>query len=169
MASTVTELLRRRFGGKKGEDLSTWVKVIFHLNNDTASQYIVDGNTSRVPDAALAASRIIVDGAEITPQRQVAMSRGDHTIYYQIGDGGGYGWWYWVGNARSIEIPANVTSLNANSIVFAASNTLTMTFHGEIPFTDRITSSYVLNRNIFVKEQYKQQYIDFGFTNITTF
>ena len=165
----ISLLERRRAMMAKGEDLSTWVNVIFHLNNDAASQYIVDSNISRVPDAALSASRIIIDGTEITPQRYVAMSRGDHTVYYQIGDGGGHGWWYWIGNAISIEIPANVTSLNPNSIVFAASDTLTMTFHGEIPFTNRITSSYVLNRNIFVKEQYKQQYIDFGFTNITTF
>lgn len=164
-----TELIRRRAMMAKGEDLSTWVKVIFHLNNDAASQYIVDGNTGRVPDAALSASRIIIDGAEITPQRQVAMSRGDHTVYYQIGDGGGYSWWYWVGNVRSIEIPANITSLSATSIVFATSPTPIMTFHGELPFTDSITSSFVLNRNIFVKELYKQQYIDYGFTNITTF
>lgn len=164
-----TELIRRRAMMAKGEDLSTWVKVIFHLNNDAASQYIVDGNNNRVPDAALSASRIIIDGTEITPQRYVAMSRGDHTVYYQIGDGGGLGWWYWVSNAKSIELPANVTSIHANAIVFAASNTLTMTFHGEIPFTNSIASSSILNRNIFVKELYKQQYIDFGFTNITTF
>lgn len=169
MASTVTELLRRRFGGKKGEDLSTWVKVTFHLNNDSTSQYLVDGSTYRVPDAALSASRIIIDGTEITPQRQVAMSRGDHIVYYQIGDGGGHGWWYWVGNAKSIELPANVTSISVNAIVFGTSNSLTMTFHGELPFTDSITSSVVLNRNIFVKGLYKQQYIDYGFTNITTF
>lgn len=154
--------------GKKGEDLSTWVKVTFLLTN-AGNQYIVDSNTSRVPDAALNASRIIIDGTEITPQRQVAMSRGDHTVYYQIGDGGGYGWWYWVGNARSVEFPASITSLDANAVVFATNANLTMTFHGELPFIGSITTSYVLNRNIFVKELYKQQYIDYGFTNITTF
>ena len=169
MASTVTELLRRRFGGKKGEDLSTWVKATFHLNNNSASQYIVDGNTNRVPDAALSASRIIIDGAEITPQRQVAMSRGDHTVYYQIGDGGGYGWWYWVTNVRSIEIPANVTSLIGSAIVFATSSAVVMTFYGHAPFSSIITATYVRNRTIYVKEDYKQEYIDLGFTNVNTF
>lgn len=169
MASTVTELLRRRFGGKKGEDLSTWVKATFHLNNDSASQYIVDDNTNRVPDAALSASRIIVDGAEITPQRQVAMSRGDHIVYYQIGDGGGYGWWYWVVNIRSIEIPANVTSLSYNAIVCATNAAVVMTFYGHAPFSSIPTVTYITNRTIYVKEEYKQEYIDLGFTNVNTF
>lgn len=162
--------LRRRAMMAMGEDLSTWVKVTFHLNNDSASQYIVDGNTDRVPDAALSASRIIIDGAEITPQRQVAMSRGDHIVYYQIGDGGGYAWWHWIGNVRSIEIPANVTSLNGSAIVFAASSAVVMTFYGHAPFSSITTfPTYVRNRTIYVKEEYKQEYIDLGFTNVNTF
>lgn len=169
MASITLELLRRRFGGKKGEDLSTWVKVTFHLNNDSASQYIVDGNTGRVPDTALSASRIIIDGAEITPQRQVAMSRGDHTVYYQIGDGGGYAWWYWVTNVSSVEIPANVTSLSGAGITFASSPAVVMTFYGHAPFSSIYTATYIRNRTIYVKEEYKQEYIDLGFTNVNTF
>ena len=160
--------LRRREMMAMGEDYSSWVKVVFRRSS-SGEQYIVDSSIYRVPDAVLNASRIIVDGVEITPTRSVQMEAGEHEVLYNIGNGMGAGWWYWVSNAKSIELPANVTSINAFAVVFATSNTLTMTFHGEIPFTDRITSSHVLNRNIFVKEQYKQQYIDFGFTNITTF
>lgn len=153
----------------ESENLSTWVKVTFHLNNDSASQYIVDSNTNRVPDAALSASRIIVDGTEITPVRYMAMSRGDHTVYYQIGDGGGYGWWYWVSNIRSIEIPANVISLTDIAIVCATSSAVVMTFYGHAPFSSTVTGSFILNRTIYVKEEYKQEYIDLGFTNVNTF
>lgn len=166
----INELMRRRAMMGESENLSTWVKVTFHLNNDSASQYIVDGSISRVPDAAVSASRIIVDGTEITPQRQVAMSRGDHTVYYQIGDGGGYSWWYWVDNVRSIEIPANVTSLSVPAIVFATSSAVVMTFYGHAPFSSITTfPTYVRNRTIYVKEEYKQEYIDLGFTNVNTF
>lgn len=165
----INELMRRRAMMGESENLSTWVKVTFHLNNDSASQYIVDGSTSRVPDAAVSASRIIVDGTEITPQRQVAMSRGDHIVYYQIGDGGGYGWWYWVTNVRSIEFPANVTSLNGTAIVFATSLAVVMTFYGHAPFFSSAFGTYILNRTIYVKEEYKQEYIDLGFTNVNTF
>lgn len=164
----INELMRRRAMMGESENLSTWVKVTFHLNNDSASQYIVDGSISRVPDAAVSASRIIVDGAEITPQRQVAMSRGDHIVYYQIGDGGGYGWWYWVGNVRSIEIPANVTSLSNLAINFATSSAVVMTFYGHPPFSSA-SGTFILNRTIYVKEAYKQEYIDLGFTNVNTF
>lgn len=154
---------------RRGEDLSTWVKVLFHLNNDSSAQYIVDGNTGRVPDAALSASRIIIDETEITPQRQVAMSRGDHTVYYQIGDGGGHAWWYWVGNIRSIEFPANVTSLSSSAIICAANAAVVMTFYGHAPFSSIASVTYVRNRTIYVKEEYKQEYIDLGFTNVNTF
>ena len=167
---TLLERRRMLMGANAGEDLSTWVKITFHLNNGSTSQYIVDGSANRVPNAALEAARIILDDAEITPTRQVAMTRGDHVVYYQIGDGGGYGWWYWVTNVTSIEIPANVTSLSSLAVTLAASTGPVMTFFGHAPFTSASTfTTFVTNRTIYVKEEYKQEYIDLGFSNVNTF
>lgn len=151
-----------------GDPFADWVKII--INKASAGeQYLFDGNTSRVPDTAIAGTRIVLDGVEITPVRSINnMAAGEHTVYYLIPFTSTNWWWYWVGNIKSVIIPAAIQSINPESFTMAANPSVQMTFYGYCPYTSVVTAAYIKNRPVFCTAAYRQDFEDVGFTNITT-
>ena len=154
--------------GRRGEDpYAGWVRLVINFTS-AGTRSLVDGNTSRVTNAQLAAMRMIVDGTEITPVRSVELSAGEHVVYEYINDGMNAAWWYWVGGVTEIEIPQNITNIHINAFVLATKNNTIMKMHIPCPFTNAPTS-YILSRSIVTESSYVQGYLNAGFTNVTTF
>ena len=149
-----------------------WVKIEFNLTADRTGVYIVDGSTTRVPNAALAAIRMVVDGVEITPVRQVDLLSGTHEVLYYINNGEGTtnGWWYWVQYVTRITFPETYTTLVPVAITLATSSKAEMVFRcPHPPFAAETTfANYIKGRKIYVVDGYQSEYAAFGFTNIHT-
>lgn len=167
-------MLRRRtmVAAAKDDPFKDWVKIDFNLTTNKTDFYIVDGSTNRVPDAALAAIRLVVDGVEITPPiRQVDFEAGRHVAYYYIGNGQGTQnwWWYWVGNVTRITFPASYTTLTSSAVVLAALAPEMVFKCPHSPFVAGTTlSDYIKNRKIYVPSGSESEYSALGFTNIHT-
>lgn len=167
-------LQRRRELLKMGgvDPYADWVKIEMNLTADRTGVNVVDVYTGRVPDAALAAIRMMVDGVEITPVRQVDLLMGTHEILYYINNGEGTtnGWWYWVQYVTRITFPETYTTLTSTAIVLAISSNAEMVFRcPHPPFAAGGTfANYIKGRNIYVVDGYQSEYAAFGFTNIHT-
>lgn len=168
------DLMQRRrelmmMGGS--DPFANWVKIEFNLTSANANFGIIDGNSSRVPDSALSAIRMIVDGVEITPTRTVSFAAGNHEVLYLINDGQGTnnGWWYWVTSVKRIYFPQSYNTLTSSAIVLTAVQTPEMVFkcpHQPFVAGTTITSNYMKNRKIYVVSGSEGEYTNLGFTDV---
>ena len=159
MASTVTELMRRRFGRTKEDPFAGWIKI--HYNNLAAGNFSCF-EYSRIAAAERSLVHLSVDGGEpfVPTSGTVTLdTTGPHNFYFFRGDSNiliPQWMWYWTASPNYIIIPESITTIQKLSLGFQSGTNFKQIFKRLTP----PSNAAIVNRPTYVYADALQAYKD---------